>query len=271
MNSQLYNQDKQYPIPKDILSRIQAKLFSGGGENDGTKRAKNLIKTGYLTYSTLKRLKNFFDYLDPNQQALQFELAGGQAMRQFVENTLQSERETTDIQSQNKSTSAPPSAMDNTLHGSSGDVNMDLSEAQVKDKRKRGALAVIINEENKVLIVKRAPFKGSWMPNKYALVGGKIEKGEEPIDAAKREAIEECGLKLEHFVDSFNIVSPPNIVDYAFIAKAPKGQEVKLNEEHTEFKWLSLDEIKKLDAVPMLYECVELSLNKLMEKGIYKK
>lgn len=271
MNSQLYDQNKQYPIPKEILVRIQAKLFSAGDENSGTKRAKNLVKTGYLTYPTLKRLKNFFDYLDPNTQHQQYELAGGQPMKNFVEKTLQSERSRTDSTNQTNTTFMPPSAMDNTLHGASGDVRLDLSEAEVKDRKKRGALAIIINEENKVLIVRRAPFEGSWMPNKHALVGGGIEEGEEPIEAAKRETREEAGLQLEHFVDSFNIISPPNTVDYVFIAKAPKNQEVKLNEEHTEFGWYSLAEIAKLDAVPMLTECVELALNKLKEKSIYNK
>jgi ADP-ribose pyrophosphatase YjhB (NUDIX family) len=271
MNSQLQQEDKQYPIHRDILNSINAKYIIRKSNSDGSKRANNLLKTKYLTYSTLKRLKNFFDYLNPVQQREEFELVGGEAMRQFVEKTLQSERNRTNLHTQNKVVSAAPSAMDNTLRGASGDVNMDLSEAEIKDSKKRGALAVIVNEENKVLIVKRAPFRGSWMPNKHALVGGGIEQGEEPIDAARREVNEESGLKLNHFVDSFNIISPPNTVDFVFIAKAPENQEVKLNEEHTEHGWYSLDEIKELDSVPMLYECIELALNKMKEKSIYKK
>lgn len=258
-------------IPNGILIAINAKFVASTPQTPGYQRGKGMLKNRTLSYESLKRLKNFFDYCDPATQKDEFDFAGGQAMRNFVEQTLQSGREQSKIADQNRVVSAAPSAMDNTLHGSSGDVNMDLSEAQVKDKKPRGALAVIVNEDNKVLIVKRAPFKGSWMPNKFALVGGGIEKGEEPIDTAKREAIEESGLTLDHFIDSFNIISPPNIVDYVFIAKAPKNQEVKLNEEHTEFKWVSLNEIAKLDSVPMLAECIELALNKLKEKGIYKK
>lgn len=271
MNSQLYSQDKQYTIPKEILAKIQAKLYTAQGENEGTKRAKNLVKNGYCTYPMLKRLKNFFDYLDPQIQATQFELAGGNEMRQFIERTLQSEREQSKLANQSKQTFSAPSAMDNTLRGASGDVNMDVNESDIKDKKKRGAIAVIVNEERKVLIVKRAPFKNSWMPDKHALVGGGIEKGEEPIDAVRREIWEESGLKIDHFVDSFNIVTPPNTVDYVFIAKAPENQEVKLNEEHTEYNWLSLEEIEKYDTVPMLKECIELALNKLNEKSIYNK
>ncbi len=271
MNSQLQAQDKQYPIPRNILTRIQAKMFSAGGDTDGIKRAKNLLKTKYLTYETLKRLKNFFDYTNPHEHAIKFELAGGNEMKTFVEKTLQSERSGAAMSKQTNTTSMPHSAFDNTLHGASGDVNMDISESEAKGKKSRGALTVIVNEENKVLIVKRAPFKGSWMPDKHALVGGGIEAGEEPIEAAKREAMEESGLQLEHFVDSFKIMTPPNTVDHVFVAKAPKDQKVKLNEEHTEFGWYSLEEIAKLDSVPKLAECVELALNKLNEKSIYNK
>lgn len=271
MNSQLEQENKQYAIPRDILSNINAKYIIRKRETDGSKRANNLLKNKYLTYGTMKRLKNYFDYLNPVQQREEFEIVGGEPMRQFIEKTLQSERNRTNMSTQNKVMSAPPSAMDNTLHGASGDVNMDLSEAEVKDRKKRGALAVIINENSEILLGKRSAFKNSWNPSKYALFGGGIEKGEEPIDAVKRELMEEAGLKLTHFVDSFNIVSPPNTVDYVFIAKAPENQEVKLNEEHTEHNWYSLDEIKDLDAVPMLYECIELALNKMNKKSIYNK
>jgi 8-oxo-dGTP pyrophosphatase MutT (NUDIX family) len=269
MNSQLYAQDKQYPIPDDILSKIRIKLYSANKEDEGTKRAKNLVHTGYCTYPVLKRLKNFFDTAIP-ADGVRYELAGGDAMRQFVESTLQSEREKINIQKQNKEVSMPPSAMDNTLNLQKT-PRMNVSEAETQGKKSRGALAIIVNEEEKVLIVKRSPFKGSWMPNKHALVGGKIEKNEAPDVAAKRETFEEAGLTLENFEGSFNVLSPDDKVDHVFIAKAPQNQEVKLNNEHTEYNWVALEELKNYDTVPMLYECIELALNKLREKRIYKK
>jgi len=270
MNSQLYGEGRHYNIPRDILVRIQSKLFSNqSGGSEGAKRAKNLVKMGYCTYPMLKRLKNFFDYCDPKAQAGQFELAGGEPMRQFVERTLQSERARTNNNNQTNVVSMPPSAFDPTLNLSKT-PRMNVNESEVKGKKPRGAVAVIVNEDGKVLIVKRSP-KGGWMPGKHALVGGGIEQGEEPIDAAKREVMEETGLKLEHFVDSFNILTPPETVDYAFVAKAPEKCDVVLNDEHTEHGWYGLDEIEKLDGVPMLKDCVELALNKMKEKGIYGK
>lgn len=274
MNNQLQHKFDVQPvvIPSDILNVIHTKLMTSNPQTQGYQRGKDMIKNRTLNYGTLKRLKNFFDYCDPNVQGEQFELAGGQAMRNFVEKTLQSGRAETEISRQNKSVSMPPGAMDNTLNAGDGSVRMDVSESETKDKKARGALAIIVNEDNKILIVKRTPFEGSWMPNKHAVVGGKIEEGEEPIDAAKREAFEESGLKLEHFVDSFNIVSEGNKIDYVYIAKAPKDQVIKLNEEHTEHGWYSLEEIAGLDSVPMLAEFIELALQKLNKKNsIYNK
>lgn len=270
MNSALYNEGKHYPVPRPILMKIQAKLTTSN-DKEGIRRGKNILKMGYVTYPMLKRLKNFFDYMHPKKQLGQFELAGGQDMKNFVEQTLQSERERTNISNQNKVMSAPPSAFDNTLNLNQT-PRMGVNEDDLpQDKKSRGALAVIVNEEGKVLIVKRAPFEGSWMPGKHALVGGGIEEGEEPINAARRETMEEARLNLEHFIDEFVILSPPNTVDHVFIARAPENPQVVLNNEHTEYGWYGLDEIDQLDGVPMLKDCIELALNKMQEKGIYNK
>ena len=42
-----------------------------------------------------------------------------------------------------------------------------------------GAVAVIFDEEGRVLIALR-PKEDRWMPSKWALVGGKRDKGETP-------------------------------------------------------------------------------------------
>ncbi len=66
-----------------------------------------------------------------------------------------------------------------------------------KSKYKVPALAtdaVLINEDNKVLLIRRMnePFKGSW-----ALPGGFISEGEKVEKAIKREVSEETNLNME--------------------------------------------------------------------------
>jgi hypothetical protein len=58
-NKELYN--KTYKIPSDVIKHIQTILVSNS-HGEGVKRAKFMLKNGVLTYQSLKRLKNFFDY-----------------------------------------------------------------------------------------------------------------------------------------------------------------------------------------------------------------
>jgi 8-oxo-dGTP diphosphatase len=48
------------------------------------------------------------------------------------------------------------------------------------------------NHEHILLIEKQKP---EWQKGKYNLVGGKVEPGEDPVDAAQREFTEETGFK----------------------------------------------------------------------------
>ena len=89
-NSQLL--DKQYRIPPDVLKYIQTTLVSNPS-GEGVKRAKFMLKNGSVTYQELKRLKNFFDYFNPEtDNKAQYALAGGDLMKSFVERTLNADR-----------------------------------------------------------------------------------------------------------------------------------------------------------------------------------
>ena len=89
-NSELY--DKTYKIPSEVLKRINSVLVSNP-YGEGVKRAKNILKNGYLTYQGMKGLKHFFDYYNPETDKLQYELAGGDLMKSFVERTLNANRD----------------------------------------------------------------------------------------------------------------------------------------------------------------------------------
>src|SRR5262245_43774977 len=62
------------------------------------------------------------------------------------------------------------------------------------DRPIAGVGAVVLDEENRVLLVKRghAPLKGEW-----SLPGGAVEIGETLEDALVRELLEETGLAVE--------------------------------------------------------------------------
>lgn len=94
MNKDLY--DNTYAIPKDVLEFITIELYKNPNHN-GNRRARNILKTKSLTYSSLKRMKNFFDYNSKDKDEIEFNLNGGVYMKDFIESTLKSERGKTKI------------------------------------------------------------------------------------------------------------------------------------------------------------------------------
>ncbi len=109
--------------------------------------------------------------------------------------------------------------------------------------------AVFINDNNEILILKRSPHKRMY-PNKWDLVAGKLEEGEEHDECLRREVAEEIGIT------DFDVHRGPGLFKYNdnglawerkwFVCKIKSGT-IKLNKEHTEYKWLPIQEVLKLD------------------------
>ena len=113
----------------------------------------------------------------------------------------------------------------------------------------------IKNKQDKFLITKRSANRESF-PNMFETVGGSVLQGETSLNAAVREVFEEVGLKFnekslkiihnevrkEYMGKKFNDILTAYIVDYS--------GEINLADATTDevsgFKWLDLDEIKKL-------------------------
>jgi len=97
--------------------------------------------------------------------------------------------------------------------------------------------------------------KGLW-----AGISGIIEGNEEPLERAKTEIFEEVGL-TENFVvllkaaPQMEISSPQYknhqwiVFPFLFSVKEP---QLKLNWEHSEYKWVDANEISKYQTVPTL-------------------
>ena len=90
-NSELYG--KNFEVPKNVLDYISKQILMYP-KSDGIKRAKFLLNNKSVTYQTLKRLKNFFDEIDTTQNdSIQYRLAGGDLMKNFVNSTLDEKRD----------------------------------------------------------------------------------------------------------------------------------------------------------------------------------
>lgn len=107
---------------------------------------------------------------------------------------------------------------------------------------------VILRKSGKVAFVLRA--NTGWMNGYYGLPSGKVEKGENFIDAAIREAREEVGIEvsrggLKHLL-TVHRSEGNDWVDVYFEAINWRGEPFNAEPEvHSELAWLDLDNLPK--------------------------
>jgi len=256
-NSEL--QGKTYLVPSDVLNGIQSSLVKYPN-SEGVKRAKNIIHEPNMTYEAMKRLKNFFDYFNPQTGDIaQYSLAGGESMKAFIEKTLAQQRAgvqrtknvTRDMRANPNSELQPHQAA-------------TINESEKKKEKQKNAVAVIVNNDNKILLLKRSDDPKIWMPNKWALVGGGIEKGETPQKAIEREILEEIGLEINKFVKSFTIQRHADSIEHIFACRYEgEPTDIELDtSENTNYGWYDVSEMEYLDIVPHLIEYITLVFKK---------
>ena len=115
----------------------------------------------------------------------------------------------------------------------------------------KGSAVVILDDDNSILLLLRSG-KSRWMPNKWGLPGGKVERGENSLGAAIREAKEETDLDLEP-VDMKHLEKFSNNFVDIFYASAYTG-EVRTDFEHEDFEWVTRADIESYDTTPDLVQ-----------------
>jgi 8-oxo-dGTP pyrophosphatase MutT (NUDIX family) len=115
--------------------------------------------------------------------------------------------------------------------------------------QKSATVAVISN--NKLLLLKRGE-TAPWMPNKYCLPGGGVDKNESLISAGARELYEEAGIELSLNQLTPLTISYPNYSKIVFVCNNDSNYTVTLNWEHSDARWVSYQESSLVDLVPGL-------------------
>ena len=119
---------------------------------------------------------------------------------------------------------------------------------------------------DKILLLKRSE-KVRTMKGLWSGISGIIENNESPINRAKIEIFEEAGIHQEYLTlvkasKEFTIVAPQyknhQWLVFPFLFKTDKN-EIKLNWENSEFKWIDVNQLKEFNTVPNL-EKILLSL-----------
>ena len=111
----------------------------------------------------------------------------------------------------------------------------------------RGSAVVIFDEEGRLLILLR-PKTVRWGAGKWALPGGHIEEGEQPIDAAIREVREETTLKISN-PKQFHISDNGEVV---YFVTRVTDTAVTIDFEHDDFAWVYPEELTNYNRVPKL-------------------
>ena len=111
---------------------------------------------------------------------------------------------------------------------------------------KRIGVAVIVNEDNQVLIDKRLPT--GLMANLWEFPGGKIEAGETEIDCIRREIKEELDIYIEvnrHLININHTYSEFSLTLSVYLAQIIAGKPQPL--ECAEIRWVKGDELSQFE------------------------
>ncbi len=114
-----------------------------------------------------------------------------------------------------------------------------------------GVKVLLKNKDGKYLLLHRSPEKYPEVKDPWDIVGGRINPGTSLLDNLKREIKEETQLDLisePKLIAAQDILrsSGRHVVRLTYVAEI-EG-EPKLDEDHTDYKWFTIEEMKSLGA-----------------------
>ena len=116
--------------------------------------------------------------------------------------------------------------------------------------------ALIIRERD-FLILQR-PDNNKSQPSYWNFPGGKLEKNESYLECVKREVLEETGLIFNPLIKVFDkidkVCKDKKVVVFLGFTNT---DEIHLNEEHIQSKWVTYEDIIKLKVMPYINKLFE--------------
>ena len=119
----------------------------------------------------------------------------------------------------------------------------------------------IIKQQNKYLFTLRND-ENSSMHNKWQIPGGGLEFGEQPHETLHREVREELGtvvklLRTDPFVDT-EIRGKWQGIFISYVCELQdQNAEIIINEEASDYKWLTFEELQSVESLPGCVELIE--------------
>jgi 8-oxo-dGTP pyrophosphatase MutT (NUDIX family) len=127
----------------------------------------------------------------------------------------------------------------------------------VTTERRAFSVAVYARRDGRVLVIEHRRLR-TWLP-----IGGELEAGETPLEAARRELREETGLSgpFRALAGALDGVPPGYLgyeehragskgihMNFVFVTEVADDAEVTPNEEFAAWRWVDLDELERLES-----------------------
>ncbi len=154
----------------------------------------------------------------------------------------------------------PPDAI---VNGEWIEVDGDKGTIRVRDIIAREVVTCFLRNRGEVLILKRSKrvgtFKGAW-----AGVSGFVEGHDVPLESAIKEIEEETAIKEAKLISTGQPIYAREgshlFVVHSFLFDVDT-RRVKLDWEHTDYRWIDPAQIKKCSTVPKLFEAYVSAIN----------
>lgn len=109
--------------------------------------------------------------------------------------------------------------------------------------------------------------------NQWRMVGGKVKEGETYWEGALRELKEELGLEPDFFwvipsVNTFYESSSDQLHQIPAFAAEISAQNITLDDEHTHYRWVTVDDIEQMIAWPEQKRLIRLTEQLLRNQQI---
>lgn len=142
---------------------------------------------------------------------------------------------------------------------------MAVNQVVVGSSPTGGAMMRVVGgalfHNGKLLIAKRTDERVFW-PGLWELPGGRVEPGESDEEAVVREFQEETSLDVtvvKRYHEFHYKYNDKDAVENDFILKSDSFHVVIDPKEHTEFRWVSRDELDKFKISPDMKISIEKS------------
>jgi len=114
--------------------------------------------------------------------------------------------------------------------------------------RHAGSAVMMAVEEDRVLLVRQ--FRLPAGKELWELPAGKVDEGEQPLDAAKRELQEETGYSAKNWRPLVSFFPTPGYVEERmtlFLAtELTAGEATPMDDERIETRWFGREELRKM-------------------------